>query len=83
MSILKKKFMEELLVLKDHLVHVHSQYRAFKAARDDVEQNRNVATIEDWSANRKLILKKTSILLQKPCDPPTYIIGKKKTDFQK
>ena len=31
-SILKKKLNKELLVLKDHLVCVHSQYRAFKAA---------------------------------------------------
>ena len=75
--------MEELLVLKDHLVRVHSQYKAFKAARDDAEQKRNVAIVEDWSANQKLILKKTSILLQRPCDPPTFMFGKKKTNFQK
>ena len=31
-SILKKKLNKELLVLKDHLVCVHSQYKAFKAA---------------------------------------------------
>ena len=41
--------------MKDHLVHVHSQYIAFKVAQEEAEQNRNVATIQvDWSKNRKL-----------------------------
>ena len=41
--------------MKDHLVRVHSQYKAFKAAREEAEQNRNVATIRvDWPENRKL-----------------------------
>ena len=54
-SILKKKLIKELLILKDHLVGVHSQYKTFKAAREEAEQNQNVATIQvDWSENRKL-----------------------------
>ena len=54
-SILKKKLIKELLILKDHLVCVHSQYKTFKAAREEAEQNQNVATIQvDWSENRKL-----------------------------
>ena len=54
-SILKKKLIKELLVLKDRLIRVHSQYKAFKAGREEAEQNRNGVTIQvHWSENRKL-----------------------------
>ena len=36
-------------------MRVHSQYKAFKVAREEAEWNANVATIQvDWSENRKL-----------------------------
>ena len=49
---MKKKLIEELLVLMQYLVRVHSQYKAFKRAQEKAEQNRNVATIQvDWYKN--------------------------------
>ena len=37
-SILKKKLIKELLVLKDRLIRVHSQYKAFKAGREELNR---------------------------------------------
>ena len=55
-AILKKKLIKELLVLKDHLIRVHSQFKTFKAAREEAEQHENIVTVQrDWSENRKLI----------------------------
>ena len=85
-SILKKKLIEELLVWKDHSVHNHSQYKAFKATQEEAEQSQNVATIQvDWSENQKVTVwrGKRSILLQRPCEPPSYMFGVKKAGFQK
>ena len=54
-AILKKKRIKELLVLKDHLVRVYSQFKAFKAAREEAEQHENIVTVQlYWSENRKL-----------------------------
>ena len=40
--------------MKDHLVRIYSQYKAFKVAREEAEQNQ-VATIQvDCSKNQKL-----------------------------
>ena len=51
----KKQLVKELHTLQDHLHRVHSQYKAFKMAREEASSNQNVATIQvDWSENAKM-----------------------------
>ena len=55
LSQLKKKLVKELLLLKGHLIRVHSQFKAFKTAREEAEQKENIDTIQmDWSENQRL-----------------------------
>ena len=51
----KKQLVKELHTLQNHLYCVHSQYKAFKMAREEASSNPNVATIQfDWSENAKM-----------------------------
>ena len=50
-----KKLITELKVLKDHLYHVHMQFKAFKNAQEHASTYMNVATLQmDWSENPTL-----------------------------
>ena len=45
-----------MLLLKDHLIIVHLWFKAFKAAREEVEQNENIATIQiEWLENQRFM----------------------------
>ena len=51
----KTQLVKALHTLQDHLYCVHSQYKAFKIAREEASSNPNVATIQfDWSENAKM-----------------------------
>ena len=53
---LKRKLVKEMLLLKDHLIIVHLWFKAFKAAREEVEQNENIATIQiEWLENQRFM----------------------------
>ena len=51
----KKSLVKELYLMHDHQYHVHSQFKAFKMAREEAQSNADVATLQlDWSENAKM-----------------------------
>ena len=51
----KKRLVKELNLMHDHQYRVHSQFKAFKMARQEAQSNADVATIQlDCSKNGKM-----------------------------
>ena len=51
----EKQLVKELHTLHQLLYQVHSQYKSFKAAREEASSTPSVATIQtDWSENAKM-----------------------------
>ena len=51
----KKCLIKELNLMHDYQYRVHSQFKAFKMAREEAQSNAGVATIQlDWSENGKM-----------------------------
>ena len=51
----KKRLIKELNLMYDYQYRVHSQFKAFKMAREEAQSNADVATIQlDWSENGKM-----------------------------
>jgi len=50
-----QRLVKELNVMHDHQYRVHSQFKAFKMAREEAKSNADIATIQlDWSENAKM-----------------------------
>ena len=54
-SMFLKGLLKELKIRQEHTMRCHSQYKAFKQARVDVQNDSEVATVQiNWSENVKM-----------------------------